>query len=220
MSNPGWRQLIPRAPNSRAAGSFPIEAYSEFMPPPRSGWHPYSAEPPDPQLFSDEDPWGWYVGEYEEANEIQPGLEQVARQILGRIYHLLRGHSTHAIPRRILENNLYWPEELSKRAGSLTHDQGVVLMPLALSRTQDDKGRVRWTLFGVSEQGPAKAFWKSFHTGPQRGAGRGGTSIFMPSAANRIRRAGGNGGRPAEDRLSHHVAGPAPAGALEGRFPA
>ena len=29
------------------------------------------------------------------------------------------------------------------------------LLPLALSRTQDDKGRIRWTLFGGSEQGPA-----------------------------------------------------------------
>jgi hypothetical protein len=33
-------------------------------------------------------------------------------------------------------------------------------MPLALSRTQDDKGRIRWTLFGSSEQGPERAFWK------------------------------------------------------------
>ncbi len=40
-------------------------------------------------------------------------------------------------------------------------------MPLSLSRTQDDKGRVRWTLFGNSEQGPGKAFWKSFYTAPK-----------------------------------------------------
>src|SRR5262249_33609740 len=42
----------------------------------------------------------------------------------------------------------------------------VVLMPLALSRTQDDKGRVRWTLFGASEQGPAKPFWQGFYDAP------------------------------------------------------
>ncbi|TMQ31871.1 MAG: Zn-dependent exopeptidase M28, partial [Planctomycetota bacterium] len=41
-------------------------------------------------------------------------------------------------------------------------------MPLALSRTQDDKGRVQWTLFGGSEQGPARGFWKSFYTSPGR----------------------------------------------------
>jgi hypothetical protein len=35
-------------------------------------------------------------------------------------------------------------------------------MPLALSRTQDALGRIRWTLFGASEHGPARAFWRSF----------------------------------------------------------
>ena len=44
----------------------------------------------------------------------------------------------------------------------------MLLLPLALSKTQDDKGRVRWTLFGGSEQGPAKAFWKGFYTAPRR----------------------------------------------------
>jgi hypothetical protein len=166
MSPSGWHQLIPTDHCFRGAGRFPIDAYSEFMPSPRFGWHPYALEPPDPQLFSDEDPWGWYVSEYEEANEIQPGLEQIARQVVGRIWHLLRGDSGHAVYKRFLDNNVYWPEELAQRSGSLRHDQGVVLLPLALSRTQDDKGRVRWTLFGASEQGPAKAFWKSFHTAP------------------------------------------------------
>ena len=44
----------------------------------------------------------------------------------------------------------------------------MVIAPLALSRTQDDKGRVRWTLFGGSEQGPSRAFWKGFFTAPGR----------------------------------------------------
>src|SRR5262249_45003316 len=44
----------------------------------------------------------------------------------------------------------------------------VVLLPLALARTQDDKGRIRWTLFGGSEQGPARAFWRGFFTAPDR----------------------------------------------------
>jgi hypothetical protein len=48
----------------------------------------------------------------------------------------------------------------------LQNDRCVLLLPLSLSRTQDDKGRVRWTLFGNSEQGPGKAFWKSFFTAP------------------------------------------------------
>ena len=50
--------------------------------------------------------------------------------------------------------------------GTLEHERYVVLAPLALGRTQDDKGRVRWTLFGGSEQGPARAFWRGFWTAP------------------------------------------------------
>ena len=167
MPNSGWQQLIPAADACRGPGRYPIDAYSEFMPPPRMGWHAYAPEPPDPQLFNEEDPWGWYISEYEEANEIQPGLEQVARQLVGRIWHLLRGNSSHGISKRLLENNVYWPAELASRAGTLAHDQGVVMLPLALSRTQDDKGRVRWTVFGCSEQGPGRAFWKSFSKAPQ-----------------------------------------------------
>jgi hypothetical protein len=135
MSTSGWQRLIPKADSFRGAGRFPIDAYSEFMPAPRVGWNPYAPEPPDPQLFSEEDPWGWYVSEYEEANGIQPGLEQIARQVVGRVWNLLRGEHAHAITKRILDNNAFWSEELARHAGSLNHDHGVVLMPLALSRT-------------------------------------------------------------------------------------
>src|SRR5262249_11283437 len=62
----------------------------------------------------------------------------------------------------------YWPPELAERTGKLPHERYVVLMPLAFSRTQDDKGRLRWTLFGGSEQGPGRAFWKGFFTAPRR----------------------------------------------------
>ncbi|HEX7587694.1 MAG TPA: M28 family peptidase, partial [Anaerolineae bacterium] len=46
------------------------------------------------------------------------------------------------------------------------HEHYVVLLPLALSKTQDDMGRVRWTFFGSSEQGPERAFWNSFYFAP------------------------------------------------------
>jgi hypothetical protein len=39
---------------------------------------------------------------------------------------------------------------------------------LALSRTQDDKGRVRWTFFGSSELGPEQAFWTGCYSAPGR----------------------------------------------------
>src|SRR5262249_5927977 len=61
--------------------------------------------------------------------------------------------------------NPFWPPELASET-SKPDERCVLLLPLALSRTQDDKGRVRWTLFGNSEQGPGKAFWKSFFTAP------------------------------------------------------
>ena len=51
-------------------------------------------------------------------------------------------------------------------AGSLEHERYVIILPLALSRTQDDRGKVRWTLFGGSEQGPARAFWNGFFRQP------------------------------------------------------
>ena len=67
---------------------------------------------------------------------------------------------------RNLIDNPYWPSELAARAGKLFHERYVVFLPLALSKTQDDKGRIRWTFFGGSEQGPERAFWKSFYLSP------------------------------------------------------
>ncbi|MBI1800554.1 MAG: hypothetical protein HYR71_02855, partial [Chloroflexi bacterium] len=66
------------------------------------------------------------------------------------------------------KNTPYSPPELAARAGHLPHERTVVLLPLALARTQDDMGRVRWTLFGGSEQGPERAFWKSSFTAPDQ----------------------------------------------------
>ncbi len=82
--------------------------------------------------------------------------------------HLGNGRSAHGISKAKLEGNPYWPPELAQHAGKLSHERYVIIAPLALSRTQDDKGRVRWTLFGGSEQGPERAFWQSFFTAPGR----------------------------------------------------
>jgi len=161
----GWQQLF--------SGAFPsrdkphrIDAYSEFMPPPFVGRRPYGAV--DPVTFKDEDPWGWHVTEYEEALELRPGMESIASQIVISLVHLGEGRAAHGISRHKLERNACWPPELAGRAGTLAHERYVILMPLALSRTQDDMGRVRWTLFGGSEQGPARAFWKGFFTAHDR----------------------------------------------------
>jgi hypothetical protein len=166
MPSAGWQQLIPPASLFRGRGRFPIDAYSEFMPAPRLGWKPYAPEPPDPQLFRRDDLWGWHITEYEEANELQPGLKQVAGQVVDKLHHLMHTSQAHAALKRPLFDNPAWPPELSRCAGKLEHDRCVCLLPLALSRTQDDKGRLRWTLCGGSEQGPAKPFWNSFLTAP------------------------------------------------------
>jgi hypothetical protein len=165
----GWHKLIPAKPWYRGEGNFPIEAYSEFMPPPRVGWKPYGDHPPDPNLFSEHDPSGWLVNEWEEETEMKPGLEKVAKQVIGKLGKLIEGDPQCHIHHLDLVDNPFWPQELAATP-KLTHERLVVLLPLALSRTQDDKGRVLWTLFGNSEQGPGKAFWKSFFVAPKKEA--------------------------------------------------
>jgi hypothetical protein len=170
MPAAGWKQLVPPDSWCRGPGRYPIDAYSEFMPPPRVGVKPYGGAPPDPQLFQADDPFGWHISEFEEARELQPGLMQIAKQVVGRAGHILCGDHAHGMAARDLTDNPFWPAALAENCGSLRHDRGAVLMPLALSRTQDDKGRIRWTLFGGSEQGPAKAFWRGFFTAPKKEA--------------------------------------------------
>jgi hypothetical protein len=166
MAREGWKRLLSGVEWFRQAGHFPITAYSEFMPPPRLGRKPYGSR--DPLLFQDADPVGWHVTEYEEVMELRPGLQHLAVELVRSMEHLGAGRPAHGIARAKLEGNPYWPAELAKSAGRLPHEAYVVIAPLALARTQDDKGRVRWTLFGGSEQGPARAFWKGFFTAPGR----------------------------------------------------
>ena len=92
--------------------------------------------------------------------------QQIAKELIVNVplHHLGRCEPAHGISRYKLRDNPFWTEQTQAPHG----ERYVVLAPLALSRTQDDKGRVRWTLFGASEQGPAKAFWRGFYTEPGR----------------------------------------------------
>ena len=166
MTKQGWDRLLTGAPDHRGAGRFPIAAYSEFMPPPRIGWRPYGRNHPAPR--NPNDPCAWQVSEREEDFELQPGLRLIARQVLNALQHLDRAQPAQGIGPAKLAGNAYWPKELADLPGAVPNERYVTLMPLALSRTQDDKGRVRWTFFGGSEQGPDRAFWKSFYRGPGR----------------------------------------------------
>jgi hypothetical protein len=164
----GWNQLLPPGPWYRRPGSYPIPAYSEFMPAPRLGRRAYGGC--DPVLFAAGDPWAWHLTEYEEDFELRPGLLHLAGELLRALERLGRREPGHGIGQLKLRRNPYWPEPLASR-GAPPHERYVALLPLALSRTQDDKGRVRWTLFGASEQGPARPFWRGYFTAPGREAG-------------------------------------------------
>ncbi len=188
---PGWSALLEGYPWFSGKGKFPLPAYSEFMPPPRLGRKPYGE--PELRPFSDEDPFGWAVTEVEEEYELGPGLEHLAGEIVGALRRLGGGQPEFRIPgyrRRNLADNPYCPPELQAAFGHLPRERYVVLLPLALSRTQDDKGRVRWTFFGSSEQGPEQAFWRGFppDTGARASGGRP-PRLSRPPPRRRLRRA-------------------------------
>ena len=164
MSNGGWKNLVRDTAGFRCEGRFPIAAYSEFMPPPRVAIKPSGAfeyEVP----FSEGDPWGWRISASEQVQEIAHGLPLIARQILETMVSLTSGRSAHRIGHYHLKDNPCWPEALAGR--SLPNERHVFLSSLALAKSQDDKGRVRWTLFGASSDGPARGFWRSFFTAPE-----------------------------------------------------
>jgi len=162
-----WHRFMTGYPWFRCNGCYPITAYSEFMPSPMLGCKPYGK--PDYRIVSEEDPIGWKITEIEEEYELKPGIEHIGQQIMENIIKLGQGITEHFITGHGGENlrdNPYWPPEIAERAGSLSHERYVTLLPLMLSRTQDDKGRVIWTFFGNSIHSHGQAFWKSFFTGP------------------------------------------------------
>jgi hypothetical protein len=110
MEPTGWTRLVTVAAGRASDAPSSIAAYSEFMPPPRFGRT--SPSPIGESLFDEADPWGWCVAEHEEADELQPGLEQVAHQVLGVLARLVRGMPAHGLSRSKLQDNPYWPQEL------------------------------------------------------------------------------------------------------------
>src|SRR5262245_37671139 len=113
MARAGWMKLITDKEDSQNSSAFHIDAYSEFMPPPRVGWKPYGPMPINTYLFSADDPFGWKVHEFDEALELQPGLFQIARQLLTRLKRLQDGNPETGLPRHISKDNPFWPSELS-----------------------------------------------------------------------------------------------------------
>jgi hypothetical protein len=164
----GWEKLLIGYPWFNCTSCYPLTAYSEYMPPPMVGRKPLGKV--DHGLFTESDPYGWQITEAEEEYELRPGIEHAGKQIMNGLMKLGKGqpeHYLHGHGGQNLKGNPYWPPELAAHAGTLNHERYVLLLPLMLSRTQDDKGRVTWTLFGNSIHGPEEAFWKSFYTLPE-----------------------------------------------------
>ncbi len=165
----GWRALTDGFPWFEGPGRFPLPAYSEFMPPPRLGLTPYGGF--DATLFAENDPYGWRVQEVDEVHQILPGLQNVANQVMAHLLKFMADPSSVYVAGpngRNLEGNPYWSTELAAHGSELARRSHVLLMPLALAKTQDDRGRRHWTMFGGSEQGPERAFWQSFYSAPGR----------------------------------------------------
>jgi hypothetical protein len=163
----GWQKMLKNYPWFNCRGCYPIAAYSEFMPPPRLGYKPYGK--PDHRILDENDLFGWKISEMEEEYELKPGIKHIGQQIMSNILKLGTGLTEHYISGHggeNLVNNPYWPPDLAEHAGSLSHERYVALLPLMLSRTQDDKGRVLWTFFGNSIPDPETVFWKSFFSAP------------------------------------------------------
>jgi hypothetical protein len=167
-NNPeGWQKMLAGYPWFNCDDCYPLPAYSEFMPSPLVGRKPLGEV--DRELFNENDPFGWHITEMEEEYELRPGLVHTGNQIMNSLIKLGRGlkeNRIHGHGGANLKDNPYWPAELSSMAGSLFHEKYVTLLSLMLSRTQDDKGRITWTLFGNSIDDPEKAFWKSFYNSP------------------------------------------------------
>ena len=163
MAQEGWKRLAADWPWFHAEGAYPLPAYSERAVTPYLVRKPYGTF--DTALFSDDDPWGWPITEYEDAFLLRPGLDHVAAPMVRRLLALLRRGEDLGIGSGTLEGNPYWSPDL---IGTAVNRPVVFLLSLALAITQDDKGRLRWTFLGGSDEGPERSFWRSSFTAPNR----------------------------------------------------
>ncbi|MGC4113184.1 MAG: hypothetical protein QM765_00595 [Myxococcales bacterium] len=159
-----WKMIAEEAARCfRGDDPVAARAYSEFMPPPYVALKPYA---PGLLGLPAVGGSGFGVTEYEEANELGPGFARIARHLLDEVQKLVQPHADparrkeHEFSSTLLKGNPAWPAEAS--ASQRAPRALTLAIPLALSRTQDDKGNARWTLFGASHTGPARAFWESF----------------------------------------------------------
>jgi hypothetical protein len=135
----------------RGRGRFPLRAYSEFMPAQFVGWKPCG----DGTGRAVATLGACEIDEYEWAHEVSLGLDRIAEHVIHEVGKLMRG-APHALSRTLLEDSPAWPAELAAaaHAGALADEPIAIALGLALSRSHDDKGNDRFTLFGTSHDGP------------------------------------------------------------------
>jgi hypothetical protein len=176
----GWRLIEAEARRALAlARHFPVEAYSELMPPPYLLPKPYALVWPSDGAAAEDI---LEVSEYEQADQFEPGLARVADHLVAELAKLVAGKRTE-LSGALLADNPAWPSELqdAARTGRLRSGPLAILFALALSRTQDDKGNTPWTLFGASHEGAGRPFWRSF--GPHE-AQRFGETVAWATGAS------------------------------------
>jgi hypothetical protein len=88
MARSGWSNLLPRKDDFQGPGAFRIDAHSEYVPPLRVGWKPYGPVTVNRYVFPPDDPFGWQIHELDEALRLQPGLHQIAKQLMTRLKQL------------------------------------------------------------------------------------------------------------------------------------
>jgi hypothetical protein len=138
----------------RGEDQFPLRAYSELMPAQFVDWKPCAPG----RGRSVATLGAREIDEYEWALELVPGLDRIAERVLAELGKLMRG-DRHMLSNTLLDGNPAWPPELAQAAhdGKLAGEPLVIALALALSRTHDDKGNDRWTLFGASHAGSTLA---------------------------------------------------------------
>jgi hypothetical protein len=168
----GW-SVLAREPTGWDDGAPPpVPAYSEFLPAPLVARKPTGAWTDEVRIEGDEH--GWRIPAREAMRELTPGLAAVAAALAPRLIALAAGvDRVPGLSRDLLDGNPYLPP------APLPGPPALAVVGLALTRTQDDKGRVRWTLLGGSERGPAAAWWAGLFTAP-------GRAVAATSAATRL----------------------------------
>src|SRR5579862_8214099 len=116
MSEP-WERIEAEARDAfHGEGRFPLRAYSESMPPPYVGIKPYApSRTSTAATFGATDASRLDIDEYEQAHDLEPGLDRIADHLIDELGKLVRGEA-HALSKSLLDGNPAWPKELADAA--------------------------------------------------------------------------------------------------------